>query len=802
MKAYSLMEFLNKPIHTIIENEDDFSFNYKSAINENYIEEGQMISSIKIPIIQRDYAQGRTSNLSLRNEFLKNIFSHLKSRELLKLDFIYGSLERVENEINFLPLDGQQRLTTLFLLHWYVIKKECNKEEQKEKFEKFLSKFTYETRDTSRRFFSNLAGFDFKDNPKTEIEKAYWFSNYFKLDPTVSAVLNTLESIHILYSELEFTLLERLEKIVFYVLPMDQFKLTDDLYIKLNARGKALSSFENFKADIIGFIKKYQRYKQEKDFVSMQLYHYDIISNKFDNKWADFFWHIAKDQEGKKSIDPYLFRFIHKVLINDYIVSFQQKDLLKDDIYVSLLNREEELHYNTFDFYKQRVFMNSVEKIEKLFDFYVGHSSEIFMNIQPLWNADFKWDVFKVSYTMDDRMIFDAVNSYALNNEGFDLPKFKDWMRVVWNIIIDPDNRSIGTNKSAITFIRELAKYSNDILRNLLDGRVDFLLNDSKNNYSLQLSEEKQKAKLLLSGDPNWKELIYEAESYGMLQGNLRVLLNNLSSYSELEKRFDRFKYLFDSNKPKKILEDENYTLMRYVLSSFEDWDELKSFNFTSNVLNWKTYLRKNLNVIVPIQNLLCKCESEIISTVKSALSQSSILQDAEDREKISHYNLYAENEFHTWMQNDGVNKIKWLDHHYFAIRPSAWYSKVMLDNYRNELIKSLINEFKINDFNKHQCGISDYFWGESLEIFKNVNDVTISFYFNNHNELIIGLKTEYNVKSNLYNSTATEELWLKKFHYIYSDINSAIDIDPFIFDITENLIENDPDFLNYLIKS
>ena len=36
---------------------------------------------------------------------------------------------------------------------------------------------------------------------------------------------------------------------------MDQFKLTDDLYIKLNARGKVLSPFENFKADLIGFVK-------------------------------------------------------------------------------------------------------------------------------------------------------------------------------------------------------------------------------------------------------------------------------------------------------------------------------------------------------------------------------------------------------------------------------------------------------------------------------------------------------------------------------------------------------------------
>jgi hypothetical protein len=37
----------------------------------------------------------------------------------LNLDFIYGSMES-HRPSDFLPLDGQQRLTTLFLLHWYM----------------------------------------------------------------------------------------------------------------------------------------------------------------------------------------------------------------------------------------------------------------------------------------------------------------------------------------------------------------------------------------------------------------------------------------------------------------------------------------------------------------------------------------------------------------------------------------------------------------------------------------------------------------------------------------------------------
>ena len=78
---------------------------------------------ILIPIIQRDYAQGRPSASEIRDLFLDALLGYLdeniKNRDL---DFVYGNQlnEAVDDETKFIPLDGQQRLTTLFLLHWYL----------------------------------------------------------------------------------------------------------------------------------------------------------------------------------------------------------------------------------------------------------------------------------------------------------------------------------------------------------------------------------------------------------------------------------------------------------------------------------------------------------------------------------------------------------------------------------------------------------------------------------------------------------------------------------------------------------
>ena len=67
---------------------------------------------IVIPLIQRDYAQGRRGKEYIRSSFLKQIKDCLDNKKELTLDFVYGNIENG----SFQPLDGQQRLTTLLLI--------------------------------------------------------------------------------------------------------------------------------------------------------------------------------------------------------------------------------------------------------------------------------------------------------------------------------------------------------------------------------------------------------------------------------------------------------------------------------------------------------------------------------------------------------------------------------------------------------------------------------------------------------------------------------------------------------------
>ena len=205
-------------------------------------------TKIVIPKIQRDYAQGRQdpagSNLceEVRNSFINSIKNALIGNTPLVLDYVYGS----RDDANFFyPIDGQQRLTTLFLLHWYIAMKEGKMAEVKTE----LNKFTYEIRDTAKEFCMSLLDVSFDvsmvSSVKAEISNSAKYYTAYDKDPTIQAMLVMLEKIHEELKD-EANLFDKLNNIKFWVLSLDHFGLTDDLFVKMNARGKRLSKFDTF----------------------------------------------------------------------------------------------------------------------------------------------------------------------------------------------------------------------------------------------------------------------------------------------------------------------------------------------------------------------------------------------------------------------------------------------------------------------------------------------------------------------------------------------------------------------------
>lgn len=251
---------------------------------------------IEIPIIQRDYAQGRAKSKDIRDLFLSNLYQHLESGKRIDLDFVYGSLNTDGGFTTFIPLDGQQRLTTLFLLHWYL----ANKDEVFESFSDVVlrnkkSLFTYETRVSSSEFCDCLSGTKLDlsqllpadENKNNSLSKTIkdlsWFFISWGTDPTVKSMMTMLDDIHAMFNASE-GLYAKLSSagspvILFQFLNLEAFELTDDLYIKMNARGKLLSAFENFKAWLQNYIQEKRIQVDEAEWELIQVEGRDHVRN-------------------------------------------------------------------------------------------------------------------------------------------------------------------------------------------------------------------------------------------------------------------------------------------------------------------------------------------------------------------------------------------------------------------------------------------------------------------------------------------------------------------------------------------
>jgi len=237
---------------------------YKLFSVKNYI--------VEIPIIQRDYAQGRASEQEVRASFLdalkQYLIQNLPNRDL---DFVYGSLSKDGDSLRFVPLDGQQRLTTLFLLHWYLAQIANQADVLRATlYHNEKSLFRYETRPSSSEFCDALmgndidmsallkSGVDENDSLSKTIQDRGWFHLTWNNDPTIQSMLTMLDSIHAKFSghpEFFLQLIDEENPIIsFFFLDLKEFNLSDDLYIKMNARGKPLTDFENFKAKFEQFI--------------------------------------------------------------------------------------------------------------------------------------------------------------------------------------------------------------------------------------------------------------------------------------------------------------------------------------------------------------------------------------------------------------------------------------------------------------------------------------------------------------------------------------------------------------------
>lgn len=601
---------------------------------------------IEIPEIQRDYAQGRINERvdTIRKNIVSDLLDVLHSGKTLNLDFVFGQSVDRTNQANFnkskqsleqmlqvlkqycvdtgvdfesrvapkstanskdkllIPFDGQQRLTTLFLFHLYI-------GTMAGKNISILTNFNYKTRESSTQFIEKIienSNVILQFNPEEHddiqllsdaIKNQSWFFSSWEKDPTVAGMLVMLDEIRKQCNDKNIDFINAWSNLVeqncidFDYFDIQEEGFDEDLYVKMNARGKGLTDFENFRA-----------WLEKKHKKSLPQYKWEY---KIDKEWLDLFW-TTKNKVSDVD-DNFMAFFKNMGLLkkistpnsksdSNYSLEKEIIDLLSPNYYTPNSKYDEEDVFNA----------TSLDYIFKILEIIASDKEGKLDNtINEVWTETFK---SKIEKRFTELLLtgFDELNLYhktfffsilkfievkeETNINKYseqDWSKFKDWLRVSRNLIY---NSRIDDATEYIPAIQALNNLQSEKILNINHDLYNLSNDKEKENWissfnKTQQKEECEKMHFLLSDldSSKWSELINKAEKHFYFYGQIDFIFKlSDGNILKFEEYLDKLSILFCEN---------NVSSDAYILQClFFAFDETNTWLKSESVNRFKFY--------------------------------------------------------------------------------------------------------------------------------------------------------------------------------------------------------------------
>lgn len=525
---------------------------------------------IRIPQIQRDYAEGRRNPKirDIRRAFLNDLLDSVYSngQRPLHLDFIYG----YDRNDAFEPLDGQQRLTTLFILHWIF-----SPADKKDLIGlDGLSRFTCETRISAEEFCNEIVKhaacvLHHEANAKNlqvseVICKKDWFKWAWRNDATVISMLVVIDEVFALMKESGYTYdtsrYDALSCISFHWLDLNKFSQGDELYVKMNARGLQLSAFDILKSTLEEELRQQNAMGADEEGTAAFEEEWKRI---VDNDWIDYFWGQRGIREnGEVDVAEVEDRYM-RLLLRLISIQFARQDVCPQLAEVANSRDERTLEllvprytaeawrarHSTAARYLYIDFLQLYNDMQSLIGFTEVGQDRQWFDFTKYLDPEYGWDstgsrnlldlYLQDSFTYPERLGFYGVLAFlrkfplrtmAVNGnadgENVRLKDFKSWGRFLRNCtIIENCNDRFDDVGKVITAMTQIDRWMEEFEK--CGMRMDEFLGTIKNVPGFErarIEEESAKAKLRCA-DPEWVNLMREAETDAYLRGQIGCLL-------------------------------------------------------------------------------------------------------------------------------------------------------------------------------------------------------------------------------------------------------------------------------------
>lgn len=600
----------------------------KYSVRELFV--NNYIDQIIIPEIQRDYVWGEEQTVGLLESILEDYLGYQKvivpvqsnDTEVKALFENFFKKQKYASNIGFLYayndpeyvgkyflIDGQQRITTIYLIVLALCVKIDKSVFEKYYFTNNILKVDYKVRDSAHLFMNDfvkhiLSGGNYSVE---NIKQQYWYFSSNDLDLTIQSIIRNYSHIFQFLDENNLFTGDFLNYaqnfIEFWYFDTNLSDQGEELYIYMNARGEQIQTNENLKADLLGKLKiedlelvlNRNDYSETNDINGLKNY----WGKKWET-WQDFFW----QRKGKinENADIGFNEFINCIagleyykrrLINDAYRNSKPNEL------ISLIDIERNITALEYLESEQESFCCQYNYAEWVGKYY----SLVWSYINKYTKRNANWFAnFKDKNKNDDRnnmiLLWSLFYYFEVKRESIHSDEFFRVMRFFF-LRFHNYNRSVPTLKKTIDLIAVNGII--DSIENELGIQDD--IPDEETDAKFHTAEEKEKYTFLLGliSEPDslrkYESLIWKIEDHEYnLDGSYlkNINITHLVDFAanptllELQKICERFYLLMEFGEG---FEEEE--LINLLLHYGEFWNRVSPwyyYNFEFN--NWRRIIR------------------------------------------------------------------------------------------------------------------------------------------------------------------------------------------------------------------
>lgn len=553
---------------------------------------------VVIPGIQRHYVQGAKNSKakSVRKQFIKEIFTAIEEKQGdFNLHFIYGPIN-TDGEDSFAPVDGQQRLTTLWLIARYAVEK-AEPSDRKDLL-RLLSRFTYEDRINAKRFCQALtcedSRWDITQDPNPDILCQDWFLDYWKEDETVASMIRMLSTIHEEWNKHNTITLEdvlaAIASQIRFELKIDRFG--DDIYMKMNARGLQLTQWENFKGKFSESLPEDIKDTWDKEMEELSNLYF--ICSKEQHKFPDnaFFALYARVM-------------VYEARIFDVNCGNNIKELA--DYTHNTWNHIELpfVPYSDFSGIMQEIqdctgnepIASDVALIcVKMLKTVLYH----YQKIVPYFGDRTLFETFFYPKNKNDLDFTLCCYEYFKKFDNIDACDFLKALRLMWNILENvyrhdekPDNRIelvkkfINTGNSSLYFPQIIETIDQNVPEQAKE-EAEKAVQMHRNDQSMPRDWNEEKLGLWR----DWNDAIEKAEKWAFFHGSIRFLYRNGNGETTWENFATKLSNCMDLFVSEGLSEDKKVKANQVLISHCKEWDNIRREPvFDAKKESWKQVL-------------------------------------------------------------------------------------------------------------------------------------------------------------------------------------------------------------------